>query len=147
MGEIMNLTLSSCYRTDTQKVPWYRMSSKQSVDLRLALLCIGVRKDVIGDHSLARKLMKWGTVPNALQDPNNANKDLSITYVPGFQSRVMWHALCVAEHQDVFNSFSSDFRKLLHLLSFMKKFYIYIHFFFSILSLDESEGWLLKLHW
>jgi len=73
-------------------------------------------------------------VPNALQDQNNVNTDFSITYILGFQSKVMLHALWTAESQNVFDSFSTDFRKLLHLLSLMKKFHIHIHFFLHSFS-------------
>lgn len=78
--------------------------------------------------------MKWRRVPNALQDQNNVNTDLSITCILGFQSRVMLHALWTAENWDVFNSFSPNFRKLLHLLSLMKTFYIHVLFFLHSFS-------------
>lgn len=70
--------------------------------------------------------MKQGTVPNALQDQNNANTDLTIICILGFQSILVLQAVWTAEDKDVFNSLSPDFRKLLHLLSVMKKLYIHI---------------------
>lgn len=83
--------------------------------------------------------MKWGTVPDARQDQNNANTDLSITYLLGLQSRVRLHDLWTAEGQDVF-----QFR----LQKATAEEILCTHnLFFSILSLDESEGRLLHLHW
>lgn len=73
-------------------------------------------------------------MPNALQDQNYVNTDLSITCILGFQSRVMLLAFWTAEKQDFFSLFSPNFRKLLHLLSLMKKFYLHIHFFLHSFS-------------